>query len=125
MSEVVNICKKIMEKQFDEVVKEGKYVMQTYSPHPTGRRRGLGSMSTGKTRDSITIRRLGKFRAFVGVTTEYAKYAEEGRGSISKSYNMKFVGSDGRVHYATYVAPMEGWHFVRRTAQIMRARYGR
>lgn len=112
-------------RQIADVARETKSTMESFAPHPTGAPRGKGSMSTGKTKATIAIEKRSDHEYFIHPTTEYAKFAEEGRGPVrARGKALRFIGSDGRVHYAREVAPMEGWHFVKRTAEIIRAKYG-
>lgn len=125
MSDLYHTVTKIVEKQFKEVVKDGERKMKSLAPHPTGASRGKGSMSTGKTKDSIHTEWHGIQEAVIKPTTEWANFAENGRGSISKPYLMKFIGADKRYHAAYVVRPMEGWHFAEKTAEYLRSKYGK
>lgn len=124
MSNLTQTVDKILKEQFKTAVKDGENTMKELAPHPTGASRGKGSMSTGKTKSTIHTEWRGEHEAFVSPSTEYAKYAEQGRGAISKNHVMTFVGSDGRVHRARSVGAMQGWYFVRDTANRLRSKYG-
>lgn len=110
----------IMNTMLDDGVK----TMKSYAPRPTGRPEGKGSMSTGALRDTIIKQYNGDDKGFVGTYTDYAKFAEAGRGPITKPHYMKFKGADGRWHRAKHVEGMEGWHFVKYTAAYLRNKYG-
>lgn len=124
MSNLVQAVGKIIRRQFEEAVKDGERTMKALAPYPTGALTGKGSYSTGETKRGIHTEKQGEFRAFVGVSNDHVRYAEEGRGAISKSTLMRWKDKRGRWHAAYSVAPMEGWHFVKRTAELMRAKYG-
>lgn len=116
---------KILQRQFNEVVKEGEQTMKAFAPYPRGTMEGLGSYSTGETKRGIHTEKSGKFKAFVGVSNDHAQYAERGRRSISaKGKPMIWYDKRGRKHVAYKVRAMEGWHFVEKTANMMRAKYG-
>lgn len=121
---LVREVEKILQWQFEDVVKEGESTMKTLAPRPSNRAKGKGSYATGETRAGIHTERHGKFRAFVGVSNDHVKYAEEGRPGFSNSKLMRWQDRRGRWHAAYTVGPMEGWHFVKKTAEMMRAKYG-
>ena len=117
-------AKKYLLFKMGQIRDDGVSYMKSVAPHPTGASRGKGSMSTGALKASITGRRSGLWSVVIEPNKEYDIYAENGRGSIIKPYRMRFIGSDGNVHYAHYVAGMKGWHFAAKTAAYLRAKYG-
>ena len=129
-SDITTIGIRVAKEQFMEVCKETERIMKEKAPHPinsvnaSGRPGGKGSMATGKTKRSITIEKDGEYKAFIGPSTDYAYYAENGRDPISKPYKMRFRGADGRIHYARHGTGMVGWHFVEETADEIRSKYG-
>lgn len=129
-TEITTIGIKVAKEGFEKACRETKEIMTSKAPKPGlvrdagGKVGGKGSMSTGKTRGSIKITMDGEYKAFIGPDTEYAYFAENGRKAISKPYYMRFRGADGRIHRAKFVKGMEGWHFVRDTAEEIKEKYG-
>lgn len=123
-SSITTIGLRVAKVEFEKACQETKEVMVEKAPGPEKSSPNQYNMSTGATRGSITIRREGEYKAFIGPSTHYAYYAENGRRAISKGHYMRFMGGDHRWHYAKYVGPMDGWHFVEDTAEVIRKKYG-
>lgn len=124
---IVQLGEKIAKHQLEDISKKTRDTMERLAPHPTGAQRGKGSESTGKTKRSIKISRMSSSEYFIHPTTEYAYFAEHGRGAIDLRGTgrlMSWRDKNGRRHVTPYVSEMEGWHFVEKTAEIIRARYG-
>lgn len=120
----------IAHMQLDEIAKDGANYMKSVAPHPTGAKHGKGSHSTGRLARQIHVEKVSSGTRFItpGTVTDtegkrYGKYAENGRGAISKHYRMKFRGADGKIHYAYHVRGMEGWHFARKTRDYLASKY--
>lgn len=115
---------KILKKQFKEAVREGESVMKAFAPQPRPVEKGLGSYSTGQTRQGIHTENHGEYEAWVGVVNDHTKWAENGRPGFTNRKLMRWKDKRGRWHSAYKVGAMEGWHFVEKTANYMKNKYG-
>lgn len=71
---------------------------------------------TGRTKQSIRVYKTGKYKRAIGSYLLSAKYADEGNGPgriypVHSKY-LRFIGYDGKVHYAKSVRSYIGSHYV-------------
>lgn len=118
-------AKKYLLFKMNQIREDGESYMKMVAPHRTGRSSGKGSMSTGALRGKIEGVRTGIWKVRISANVPYAWYADRGRKAISvEKHPMKFIGSDGNLHVAYHVGPMEGWGFEAKTAAYLREKYG-
>lgn len=113
MASMYEVAIKSVQKQFEEVAKEGEELMKAFAPQPpvarptSHKKLGKGSWVSGKLKNAIHIEDVSETEKIItpgNVTDEkgrpYAVYAEEG---------------------TRYMA---GWHYARKTAERLRSKYG-
>lgn len=131
---IVAQAEKLLHKQFDEVADEAVEIMKEHAPSPSGAAFGKGSHSTGATERSIHKTRLSEWVWEIapdnGLTDEkgrkYVQYAENGRGGFSAKNApcLVFYDGHGNKHKVKSVKGMTGWHFVEKTAEEIKRKYG-
>lgn len=111
--------------KMDEIRSDAEQAMIEFAPAPGKPSPNQYNMSTGNLRGLISSERTGLWKFVVVADTDYAQYADKGRGVVKakKAPYLVFLGADGRIHKVTSVAPMKGWHFVEKTKDYLRSKW--
>lgn len=117
--------------KMDEIKNEAVNYMRSVAPGNAPKPYGNRDVySTGALAASIRGDRTGMWTIYVAPHVknksgkDYAVYADQGRGAISKPYRMKFKTPDGREIRTKYVRGFNGYEFIIKTKHHIIAMYG-